>query len=124
MCTVVEVGVCVEMKDYSEVPFFRLCCFCLSPVALQTPLYHTQIGRTPNDAPYDKRTGVYFFTIPKFLRTGTFRLVFDVTAKQPPHADPVTNAKELGELAPPAPPRRFAKVAPIELDVEVCLVRQ
>lgn len=36
---------------------------------------------TPCDVPFDKN-GVYFFTAPKFHRTGTFRLVFHVVPAQ------------------------------------------
>lgn len=38
----------------------------------------SKVENTPIDAPFDKN-GVYFFTVPKFHRTGTFKLVFHVT---------------------------------------------
>lgn len=63
------------------------------------------------ETPFDKN-GVYFFMVPKFHRTGIFRLVF--------HVMPTSKAAEgvTGKLTPAL--RKSSKVKPLEFTVKVC----
>lgn len=63
------------------------------------------------ETPFDKN-GVYFFMVPKFHRTGMFRLVF--------HVMPTFKATEwgAGKLTPAS--RKASKVKPLEFTVKVC----
>lgn len=64
------------------------------------------------ETPFDKN-GVYFFMVPKFHRTGTFRLVF--------HVMPTSKATEggAGKFTPAS--RKASKVKPLEFTVKVCI---
>lgn len=70
---------------------------------------------TPCDVPFDKN-GVYFFTAPKFHRTGTFRLVFHVVPAQfyaaPPPVQP-------GGDAAPVEKKKGFNIKPLEFHVQV-----
>lgn len=77
---------------------------------------------TPCDAPFDKN-GVYFFTVPKFHRTGTFRLIFHVMPSPVYYyVDPaVAVGDEAGKGIPPPPPPQPKpfNVRPLEFIVQV-----
>lgn len=86
---------------------------------------------TSIDAPFDKN-GVYFFTVPKFHRTGTFRVEFHVTSADPIPGIPgtVPEVEEGGDVAataagnsvaagsPPSTKRTF-NIKPLEFTVQV-----
>lgn len=70
---------------------------------------------TPCDVPFDKN-GVYFFTAPKFHRTGTFRLVFHVVPAQFYAAPPPVQA---GVDAAPVEKKKGFNIKPLEFHVQV-----
>lgn len=70
---------------------------------------------TPCDVPFDKN-GVYFFTAPKFHRTGTFRLVFHVVPAQFYAAPPPV---QVGGEAAPVEKKKGFNIKPLEFHVQV-----
>lgn len=71
---------------------------------------------TPCDAPFDKN-GVYFFTVPKFHRTGTFRLVFHVIPIPLYYVNTAIPEGEAGRAVPVI--KKPYNIKPLEFTVQV-----